>query len=171
MAGQQLGDMEALQQLLQEARAAQGQCQGQCQGLGQGMAMGQPNQGGAFGNRGQGRGGKAPIAPTPTGTKDQKADVNTVEGDIIAKQLFDGEQIRGESKAKLVQALEQAREGFDEGLAEEQLHRKYQEAQKHYFGELEKLTKALVEEEKASPSAAPSGEEKPSEGETGGAGE
>jgi hypothetical protein len=71
----------------------------------------------------------------------------------------------------LVQALEQAREGFDEGLAEEQLHRKYQEAQKHYFGELEKLTKALVEEEKASPSAAPSGEEKPSEGETGGAGE
>jgi hypothetical protein len=158
-AGAQLGDMEALQQLLQEAMAAQGQCQGMCQGLGQGMAMSQGN--GGMGNRGRGRGGKAPIAPTPTGTKQQKADVNTVEGDIIAKQLFDGEQIRGESKAQLIKVIENERKGFDEGLTEDQVHRKYQEAQKHYFGELEKLTKALKEEAKSAPSSG----EKPAEGE------
>lgn len=145
-AGQMLGDMEALQQLLQQAKLAQGQCQGQCQGLGQGLAM---KPGGAFGGRGQGAGGKAPIAPTPTGTKETKADVNTVEGDIIAKTLFEGQQVRGESKAKLVAVVEQARQGFDEGQQDEATHRKYQEAQQHYFGELEKLTKALMEEAKA----------------------
>ena len=157
-AGQMLNDMEALKQLLQEARLAQGQCQGQCQGLGQNLAM---RQGGAFGPRGQGRGGKAPIAPTPTGTKETKADVNTVDGDIIAKTLFEGQQVRGESKAEIVKVIEQERKGFDEGQQDEATHRKYQEAQQHYFGELEKLTKALQEE------AAKSGNAKPAEqGET-----
>ena len=153
-AGQMLNDMEALKQLLQEARLAQGQCQGQCQGLGQGLAM---KQGGAFGQRGQGRGGKAPIAPTPTGTKETKAEVNTVDGDIIAKTLFEGQQVRGESKAEIVKVIEQERKGFDEGQQDEATHRKYQEAQQHYFGELEKLTKALQEE------AAKSGDAKPAE--------
>lgn len=142
-AGEMLGNAEMLQQLLQEAKACQGQCQGQCQGLGQNLSMG---NGGMGPNHGFGNGGKAPVAPTPTGTKEQKADVNTVEGDIIAKQLFEGQQIRGESKAKLIDVVEQARKGFDEGQEDELLHRKYQEAQQHYFGELEKLTKALQEE-------------------------
>jgi hypothetical protein len=159
-AGQMLGEMEALQQLLQQAKMAQGQCQGACQGLGQGLAMGN-KQGMGMGQRGQGRGGKAPIAPTPTGTKETKADVNTVEGDIIAKTLFEGQQVRGESKAKLVAVVEEARQGFDEGQQDEATHRKYQEAQQHYFGELEKLTKAMSDDAKAAekkPEAAPQGD-------------
>jgi hypothetical protein len=153
-----------LQQLLQQAKAAQGMCQGQCQGLGQNLAI-SVKQGGNMGSRGRGRGGKAPIAPTPTGLKDQKADVNTVEGDIIAKQLFEGQQVRGESTAALVKVIEQARQGFDEGQQDETLHRKYQEAQQHYFGELEKLTKALVED------AAKSGDKKPADSSSEEAGE
>lgn len=162
-AGKMLSDMEAMQQLLQQAKLAQGQCQGQCQGLGQGMAMGN-KPGGAFGQRGQGRGGKAPIAPTPTGSKEAKAEVNTVEGDIIAKTLFDGEQVRGESKAALVKVMEQTREGFDEGQQDEATHRKYQEAQQHYFGELEKLTKALLEEKAADKKSTAEGEAPAAEG-------
>ncbi len=164
-AGKMLSDMEAMQQLLQQAKLAQGQCQGQCQGLGQGLAMGN-KQGPGMGPRGQGAGGKAPIAPTPTATKETKAEVNTVEGDIIAKTLFDGEQVRGESKAKLVSVMEQARQGFDEGQQDEATHRKYQEAQQHYFGELEKLTKALMEEKAAEkkPAAAEGDETKSTEG-------
>jgi tetratricopeptide (TPR) repeat protein len=158
---QQLGEMEMLQQLLQEAQAAANQCQGQCQGLGQGLNMNQAMQqwmqcNGGMGNRGQGQGGKAPIAPTPTGTKVEQAKVNTVEGDIIARQLFEGPQIRGDSKVKLVKVIEEARKGFDEGQTEEQIHIKYRDPQMHYFGELEKITKAKeAAAEEKSPEATP----------------
>lgn len=155
MAGQ-LSDLEQLQQLLREARAAASACRGQCQGLGMGLGLQQLAQGsGAFGNRGQGAGGRAPIAPTPTGTREVKAPVNTVEGDIIAKQLFQGQQIRGESKAKLVEVIHEASKGVDEAQAEERRHRKYDEAIKHYFGELEKLTESLEADSGAKSSPQP----------------
>ena len=47
--------------------------------------------------------------------------MKTVEGDVIAKQLFEGQVFRGESKAKLVQIVEAARKGFDEAQTEDQL--------------------------------------------------
>jgi len=139
----QLSQMEAMAQLMREANAMAGMCQGQCQGLGQGLAM---KPGGAFGGRGQGMGGKAPLAPTPTGTKDEKANVKTQEGDIIARMLFDGPQIVGESKVELKEAVAEAAEGFDEALSEDQLPRRYHETQKHYFGELKKITEAKAVE-------------------------
>jgi hypothetical protein len=154
----QLNDAEALQQLLQQAQAAANACKGQCQGLGQNMAMGQTpgeNSGGGMGNRGQGRGGKAPIAPTPSGSRTEMAKIKTVEGDVIAKQLFEGPQIRGESKAKLLNVVAEASKGFEEGLDEEQLPRQYHEAHQHYFGELEKITKAIQADSDAKNSDAP----------------
>ena len=102
-----------------------------------------------MGGPGIGAGGKAPIAPTPTATKIEQAKINTVGGDIIARQLFEGEQIRGDSKVKLTKVVEEARKGFDEGLTEDQVHVKYREAFQHYFGELEKLTQAIQAEEQA----------------------
>ena len=158
--GQQLSQMEAMRMLLQEARAAQNACMGQGLSLGQGLAM---MSGGAFGNRGQGRGGKAPIAPTPTGYKQIKANIKTTEGDIIARMLFDGPQVVGESKAKFKQVAAEATEGFDEALAEDQLPRRYHDTQKHYFGELKKLTEASETEDEESSS---SEEEKSSQTET-----
>jgi uncharacterized protein (UPF0335 family) len=147
--GQQMGDqlnqLEQMQMLLQQAQAAANMCQGQCQGLGQGLSLQQAMAGGAFGNRGQGRGGKAPIAPTPTRTTIVKADTVLQEGDIIARQLFDGPQIRGESDAKLRQVIAEKMKGWEDGLTEDQLPRVYYETQMHYFGELEKLTRAIEE--------------------------
>lgn len=150
----QLGDMEQLQQLLMQAQAAMSQCQGQCQGLGQGLNMNDAmkqwsvknnNQGGY----GQAAGGQSQYAKTPTGTKVEQGHVQTVDGEIIAKQLFDGQQVRGESKAKLASVIEAAAKGVDEAQTEEQLPRIYREAQQHYFGELEKLTKAVEAAKKA----------------------
>jgi len=164
---QQLGQMEQLQQLLQEAQAAANQCQGQCNGLGKGLNMDKAMQqwcqknGNNMGQRGHASGGKAQYAPTPTNTKKEKANVNTVEGDIIAKQLFEGEQIRGDSKVQLVKVVEEARKGFDEGMSEDQMHVKYRDAQMHYFGELEKITKAIQAEEAAKAGAANKVAEKP----------
>ena len=98
-AANQLNQMEALQQMLNQAQAAANACQGQCQGLGQGLGMQAATQwmltqGGAFGRRGQGAGGKAPIAPTPTGKNIVRAPSKTGQGDIIARQFIDGPNVR-----------------------------------------------------------------------------
>jgi hypothetical protein len=136
----QLSELEQMQMMLQQAQAAANQCQGMCQGLGMGM-----NQGNAqgMGNRGQGRGGKAPNAPTPWKTTIRKADVHTdPEGAIIARMLVDGPEHVGESKVELKQITAELTENWDEAQLEEQVPRPYQEAHKHYFGELTKLTEA-----------------------------
>ena len=36
----------------------------------------------------------------------------------------------------------EAAKGFDEGQAEEAIHKRYEKAHQHYFGELQKLTQA-----------------------------
>ena len=146
--GEQLNELEALQQLLQQARAAAGACQGQVQGLGQGLGMQQAMklwkqcQGGAFGNRGQGAGGKAPISPTPTGMKLVHSPSQTTPGDIIARQFIDGPVIVGESKATLKAVAAVVSEGFDEAQGDDLVPPKYREAHMHYFGELKKRIEA-----------------------------
>jgi hypothetical protein len=147
--GEQLTRLEQLQQLLSEAKAAQGACQGQCQGLGQGLALQQAMQawrqggaGGAFGNRGQGQGGKAPIAPTPTAGTSVKSPTKNTGGDIIAREFIDGPVTVGESRAQLQAVAEAVTEGYDEAQADEQIPPRYWEAHLHYFGELKKRVEA-----------------------------
>ena len=143
--GEQLNALEAMQQLLQQARAASGACQGQAQGLGQGLAMQQWQQGrqqGAFGPRGRGAGGKAPISPTPTGMRLVHSPSQTTPGDIIARQFIDGPVIVGESNAQLRAVAAAVSEGFDEAQGDDQVPRKYWEAHMHYFGELKKRIEA-----------------------------
>jgi hypothetical protein len=166
-AADQLNQMEALQQMLQQAQAAANACQGQCQGIGQGLAMQQAmqwwlQQGGAFGKRGQGAGGKAPIAPTPTGKKVVKAPTKTGAGDIIARQFIDGPNVVGESQAKLRQVATAVSEGYDEAQNEELIPPKYRDAHKHYFGEWKKLVEAVertVDEEAETSETAEDAEE------------
>ena len=175
--GNQLNQMEQLQQLLQQAQAAANQCQGQCQGLGQGLNMQQALQqwlqGGGMGNWGQGAGGKAPIAPTPTGSKMTKADAPIVPGEVIAQTLIDGVPIKGEAKAKLKQVIDTGAEGYDEAQAEDRLPRAYHEAMKHYFGELQKQVEATKiatsdegDEEAGDTEDASDDESEPAEGES-----
>jgi hypothetical protein len=139
-----------MQQLLAEAKAAQGACQGQCQGLGQGLGLQQAMQawaqgraGGAFGNRGQGQGGKAPIAPTPTAGTSVKSPTKNTGGDVIAREFIDGPVTVGESQAQLRAVSEAVNQGFDEAQADEQIPPRYWEAHMHYFGELKKRVEAV----------------------------
>ena len=161
---EQLDQMEMAQQMLQQAQAAANACQGQCQGLGQGLGMQnmqqlaqQQNQGGAFGQRGQGQGGQAPRAPTPFGTKLEKAESKLHEGDIIGRQLVAGPLVVGESTVKLEAIAAQIGNTYEEALNEEQLPPKYFDINKVYFGEVKKLTEARARESKAAePAAEPS---------------
>jgi hypothetical protein len=123
-------------------------------------------QGGAFGQRGQGAGGKAPIAPTPTGQKIVKAPSKTGQGDIIARQFIDGPNVVGESSAQLRQVSVAVSEGYDEAQSEEQIPPKYVEAHKHYFGELKKRVEAVektVDEDAGDQPSAPAEESEESE--------
>ncbi|MHC4414810.1 MAG: hypothetical protein ACYS0G_05955 [Planctomycetota bacterium] len=163
--GEQLSQLEAMRQMLQQAQAAANACQGQTQGLGQGLVMQQAIQqwmqsrGGAFGDRGHGAGGEAPINPTPTGHRIVKSPTKTTQGDIIARQFVEGPQFVGESTAKLEQVATAVNQGFDEAQGDEQLPRKYWEAHMHYFGELKKLVEVVQEEESDEPAdPAPSDE-------------
>ena len=144
--GQQLNQLEAMQQMLQQAQAAAAANLSQCRGLGQGLAMQQAMQmwqrGGAFGGRGQGQGGTAPISPTPTGTRLVHSPSQTTPGDIIARQFIDGPVIVGESKAKHTAVAAAISEGYDEAQSDEQVPPKYWEAHMHYFGELKKRVQA-----------------------------
>ena len=161
----QLNQLEAAQQFLQQAMAAAGACQGQAQGLGQGlgmraaMRMWMQGRGGAFGNRGQGRGGKAPISPTPTGTSITQAPSQSTGGDIIARQFIDGPQVVGESRAKLRQVAGAVSQGFEEAQTEEHVPAKYREAHMHYFGELKKRVEAVEKVDQDESAAEPAADD------------
>ncbi len=159
--GQQLNQMEMMQQMLQQAQAAAKACQGQCQGQGQGLGMQQAMQqwmlkrGGAFGGPGQGAGGKAPRAPTPTKMNLEKANTKTLPGDIIARQFIEGPQMVGESTALMQDVAEVMREGYDAAQAEEQIPPRYRDAHQHYFGELKNRVPFAQDKPQPAPGAAP----------------
>ncbi len=136
--GDQLSEMEQLQMLMQQAQAAANACQGSCQGLGQGL--GQDAWAAAMGQgMGQGQGGGLrQVAPSPTRTKIQHAPSKTGEGDIIARMLVEGPQVVGESEVTPSEVMAKVVEGIEKGLTEDQVPRRYHEAQKHFFGEFEK---------------------------------
>lgn len=150
----QLNQMEALQQMLAQAQAMAGECQGACQGLGQGLGDSW-KPGGGMGKRGQGAGGEAPMAPTPTGTTATKENAPVGPGQIIARTLVQGVPIRGESRASMKAVQAALEQGYDEALEEDPLPRVYHETLKHYFGELKEQVRAIAEEPAAAPADAP----------------
>jgi hypothetical protein len=150
---EQLSQLEAMQMMLAEARLASGMCKGACQGLGQNLSLqGALAQMGQGMNHGIGAGAR-PKAPSPTRTREVKADSQTTQGDIIARMLVDGPQVVGESVAPASVIVREVVEGLEEGLTEDQTPRKYHEPYKHYFGELERRTKAIEERGQPAPPA------------------
>jgi hypothetical protein len=163
MAGM-LSDLEAMQQMLQQAQAAASQCSGACEGLGKGLgqwAAALPSQkkaqGQGMGKWGAGQGGDAPIAPTPSGTKIEKEKVEVRQGDIIARQLIEGEQVVGEAKARLRQLSNTITRGHEEGVHENPIPPHLRSVHKRYFGEVQKRIEAQVG---SNSDAAPAAEKK-----------
>lgn len=144
-----LAQMEMLQQMLDQAQAAAEACRGSCQGLGQGLGMSQDwlrAMGQGMGDRSdQGSAGSRPSAPTPTRTRKVRAEGETGEGDIIARMLVDGPQVVGESHINPRQIVVETVEGLEQAIEEERVPRRYHEAMKHYFGELDRQTRTVAE--------------------------
>ena len=171
-----LSQLESAQQMLQQAKATQGQCEnagqkmgsglskwaaglaGQGQGQGQGEGQGQGGGQGGFGGRGRGGPGNAPIAPTPSGTVDEREKVENRGGDIIAREMIEGEVVVGESKVALRKIADRIAKGEEEGIGEDPVPPHLRDVHRHYFGEVEKRIRAVTAEEKPkadSPAAEP----------------
>ncbi len=145
---EQLSRMEMMQQMLQQAKAAQQMCVSQCQAMGQSSSAGQGKgngnrQGTGTGDDGQGSGGQNSVQETAVSMAEVKANIMSDQGQIIARELFDGEIQSGVSTAPMQNVIRTAVEGFEDGMSEDPLPPYYDEVQKHYFGELEQLIKAL----------------------------
>jgi hypothetical protein len=161
-AGEQLSQMEAMDQQLKELDSAlsqldsaksqlggackacngTGQCNGKpcgaCQGTGMGQGMGQGRQGMGKGsgmgeNPGQGEGGVAPSQQTAFNLKNERTPVKTGQGSIVSQQFVDGEQFKGEVSKEFREAAMSAQRQVTDAVAREEIPRQYQGSVKEYF--------------------------------------
>ena len=147
-AGDQLSELEALQQEMNQLNSSMAEweqlqkdlgmgCQA-CQGTG--MKDGKPCgacQGSGFkggmGPLGQGQGGIAPEQKTDTKTVMRRSGVHTLPGRIISQRWVDGEQVKGEVTDDFVEAALSAEREVNDAVARERIPRTYHKAIKGYF--------------------------------------
>lgn len=157
MADQQLGEMEQLQQELNDMAGAMAalnelkdqlgkgcsQCNGtgvlngkpcgKCGGSGLGQSGGAGGSGPGMGGLGIGQGGVAPKSEAVGKTTPEKARVFTEKGVIVGQSWVDGEQIRGDATPEFRRAVIAAREGHAEAVESGRVPRQYQKATQRYF--------------------------------------
>lgn len=157
-AGEQLSELEAMEQELNQLKASMGQvnamknkigkacsqcngtgmCNGKacssCQGSGMGSGLGSGQGQGGPGRLGQGEGGIAEVEETSFSTVQRKAKVNTQAGSIISRQEFeDGEQFKGEVSKEFTEAVISAQREVADNIANEKIPRPYQRSVSEYF--------------------------------------
>lgn len=150
-----LSELEMSQQMADAAEAAANEAESQCKGMGEGLGQmagacksdsdsDQVNMidGVRQGGRGRAGGGRTPTAPTPTGTKLSKEKTKLQKGDIIARQLVEGEVEIGEATIPLAPADGEVDASVEGGVSEDRVPTHLKDVHKHYFGELKKRIEA-----------------------------
>lgn len=142
-----LSDLDRMQAMMRDARAAQGQCRGKARGLGmQGQGFIRPGgsdaEGPGMGGRGRGRGGVAPRTETPTGSEIVRDASEIGAGDVIAREVFEGPLEVGEARIPL-ERFERRLEASDPAAAtsDDPVPPHLRDAHRHYFGSLRKLVR------------------------------
>ncbi|MHC4617025.1 MAG: hypothetical protein ACYTEQ_04645 [Planctomycetota bacterium] len=144
----QLDDLESLQQQLMLTQATLDEIdraiaclgQGMCEGLGvQGPFSEGLSQrfGPGTGGPGSGYGPRDSADSGETSTRGTKVLNKPGEGPVIATWYFKGPQIKGEAKRDFTEVVQAARDSAAEAISENEIPRKYEEAVKKYFGQLE----------------------------------
>ena len=144
----QLDDMESLQQQLMLTQATLDEIARAIGCLGEGMCDGPGGYGpfaeGWTGQPGCGTGGPG-IGWGPRKTDDSGAiatkRVRTAnkpgQGPVIASWYFKESQIKGEARRQFAEVVQAARDGAAEAVSENEIPRRYEDAIKTYFGQLE----------------------------------
>lgn len=134
----ELEKLKAMQMFKTQAQLAKSMCQNAAQGMCSGGKG--KNQGGT-GGEGQGNGGSNPTTETGTSSVAQRSPVQTLEGTIIARQLFEGGLLTmGESTAAVRETVLAQQRDAEQAIIDEEVPRRYHELLRHYFGQLEELT-------------------------------
>ncbi len=120
--------------------------------LGEGMCQGPGGQspwqegwsnkfGSGSGGPGMGFGPRDSDTEGQTGTKATRTRNASGEGPVIASWYFKDTQIKGEARRDFTEVVQAGRTSAAEAISENQIPRKYEEAVKKYFGELEQRGK------------------------------
>jgi hypothetical protein len=136
-AASELEKMQAMEMFMTKAQMAKNACKkaGACMGQG-------------TGGMGKGNGGSNPVEATDTTMTAERTPVSTLEGTIIAKQLFEGGMLTASESTSAVKetVLTQSREA-EQAITDEEVPRKYHDVLRHYFGQLEELTEPSKNDE------------------------
>jgi hypothetical protein len=89
------------------------------------------------GGLGSGFGPRSSDTEGQTGTKPARANTASGQGAVIASWYFKDVQIKGEARRDFTEVVEAGRANAAEAISENQIPRKYEEAMKKYFGQLE----------------------------------
>lgn len=137
----ELEKMQAMQMFKTKAEMAKNACQKAGSGMCPGASPG-------TGGEGQGNGGENKTEKTDATLVAERTPVNTLEGAIIAKQLFEGGMLTsGESISAVKETvLSQSREA-EQAITDEEVPRRYHDLLRHYFGQLEELTEPSSDDE------------------------
>ncbi len=155
MAGEQLGELEKLEQEMKEMNSTLSDLQAarndiskpcsKCNGAGCSKCKG-GNKGG-MGKKGQGRGNLASEQQTSVGFKTERGKVPTGRGAIIGQFLFEGEQVKGEVSHQFTEIVAAAEHDASDRVNRNRVPRQYHKAIRSYFSTVQKsLESAKVRE-------------------------
>jgi len=145
---EQLDGLEAMKQQLMLSQASLAEInraiaclgQGMCEGLGgQGPFMEGLSErfGPGTGGPGRGYGPRSIDQDGETSTKKTRVKGKSEQGPVIASWYFKGTQIKGEARRDFSEVIQAGRDSAAEAISENQIPRKYEEAVKKYFSQLE----------------------------------
>jgi hypothetical protein len=89
------------------------------------------------GGPGQGFGPRDSDSEGQVGTKTSRVDGKSEQGPVIASWYFKDTQVKGEARRDFTEVVEAGRARAADAITENQIPRKYEEAVKKYFGQLE----------------------------------
>jgi len=148
----QLDELQATKEQLMMMQASLneiGRCmgclgEGMCEGLGgmgpfkEGFAQ---KYGAGTGGPGMGYGPRDIDESGQTSDKKTRVENKGGEGPMVASWYFKGTQVKGEAKREFSQVVQAGRDSAAEAISENEIPRKYEDAVKSYFGQLEEAGK------------------------------
>ncbi|MDP7005429.1 MAG: hypothetical protein QF718_04390 [Phycisphaerales bacterium] len=135
----ELAKLDAMQKFKTKAELAKKECQNAVKGMCNSPGYGMSGTGGI----GQGNGDKNRVKETATKGVPERSPVHTIEGTIIARQLFEGGLLTtNESTSTVKETVLTQQRNAEQAIADEEIPRKYHDLLKHYFGQLEELTES-----------------------------
>lgn len=145
---EQLDALETLEQQAKQLQAGLSELskclgnlgEGKCDGIGGQSPFSEGNRNeyaSGSGGPGQGYGPRDSDAEGQFGTKTTRVTGKSDPGPVIANWYFKDTQVKGEARRDFVEVVEAGRARAADAISENQIPRKYEEAVKKYFGQLE----------------------------------